>query len=109
MPSDIWTLTKMAVVEKENILLFGATGYIGAYILNQLVVAKDNFGRIAIFTSTDTALKKQDLLETYKAEGFEVIIGNVRHAKDIVGAFEGHFPNTQSPPCKTDFDQASIQ
>ncbi|KUJ17785.1 putative isoflavone reductase like protein [Mollisia scopiformis] len=43
---------------KDNILLFGATGYIGEYILKRLLQEKAKFGRIAIFTSANTASRK---------------------------------------------------
>lgn len=79
----------MSSPQKDNILLFGATGYIGAYILQQLVAAKHNFGRIAIFTSRETAQKKPSLLQAYKLDGVETIIGDVRNAEDIVNAFQG--------------------
>ncbi|KAF8847595.1 putative isoflavone reductase like protein [Acephala macrosclerotiorum] len=79
----------MTTEAKENLLLFGATGYIGAYILEQINEGKENFGRIAIFTSPEIAIKKHSLFDRYEAEGVEVIVGDVRKKGDIVNAFEG--------------------
>lgn len=102
MPMVSQSLYTMAINTKENILLFGATGYIGAYILEQLIAAKGSFGRIAIFTSVVTAINKETLLGLYTAEGIEVIIGDVTKEEDIVSAFEGQY----SQP--TNFDYANI-
>lgn len=79
----------MSTKGKDNLLLFGATGYIGAYILEKIIAAKENFGGIAIFTSPDTAIKKHSLLNRYELEGVEVIVGDVGKAEDIISAFEG--------------------
>ena len=45
---------------KENLLILGATGYIGVYIVDSIIKAKDSFGRIAIFTSLSTAENKPE-------------------------------------------------
>jgi putative NADH-flavin reductase len=75
--------------KKENLLLLGATGYIGTYILEQIIKAKENFGKIAIFTSPSTAEKKPDVLEKLKGQGVEVIIGDTGNSEELLKAFEG--------------------
>ena len=62
--------------KKENLLLLGATGYIGTYILDQVLKAKSNFGKIVIFTSPDTATNKPAELEKLRSQGVSVIIGD---------------------------------
>jgi len=74
---------------KENLLLLGATGYIGSYILDQIIAAKPSFGRIAIFTSPKTAETKAEKIEKLKAQGVEVIIGNTGNDEELLKAFEG--------------------
>jgi len=74
---------------KENLLLLGATGYIGTYILEQIINAKSSFGRIAIFTSPKTAETKAELLGKLKGQGVEVIIGDTGNDGELLKAFEG--------------------
>jgi len=76
-------------VRLENILIFGATGYIGAYILEKIIEAKASFGRIAIFTSSSTAENKPEGLGELKKKGVEVIIGDVTKSEDILNAYKG--------------------
>lgn len=79
----------MALAPKENIIVFGATGYIGSYIIDQIVKAKNSFGRIAIFTSPNTVEKKPDVISQLKENGVEVIVGNAAEETDVVKALEG--------------------
>ncbi|KAN0101431.1 isoflavone reductase family protein [Hyaloscypha variabilis] len=74
---------------KQNLLLLGATGYIGSYILEQIIKAKSSFGRIAIFTSPSTATTKSEKLEALKEDGVEVIIGDAADEEALVKAFDG--------------------
>jgi nucleoside-diphosphate-sugar epimerase len=74
---------------KENLLILGAIGYIGSYITEQIVKAKGRFSRIAIFTSPTTAESKPQELDKLRAEGVEVIVGDVRNSKDLLDAFQG--------------------
>jgi uncharacterized protein YbjT (DUF2867 family) len=76
---------------KENLLILGATGYIGVYIVDSIIKAKDSFGRIAIFTSPSTAENKPEKLEELKAQGVEVITGDFKKASDLEAAFQGKF------------------
>jgi uncharacterized protein YbjT (DUF2867 family) len=77
------------IMAKENLLILGATGYIGVYIVDSIIKAKDSFGRIAIFTSPSTAENKPEKLEELKAQGVEVIIGDFKKASDLEAAFQG--------------------
>jgi uncharacterized protein YbjT (DUF2867 family) len=74
---------------KENLLILGATGYIGTYITEQILNAKNLFGRIAIFTSPGTAESKSQVLNNLKERGVEVIVGDVKSSNDLLKAFEG--------------------
>ncbi len=74
---------------KENLLLFGATGYIGAYIIEEIVKARESFDRVAIFTSSNTLESKSQKLDELKRHGVEVIIGDVKKSGDLLDAFQG--------------------
>jgi uncharacterized protein YbjT (DUF2867 family) len=78
--------------EKQNLLMFGATGYIGVYIIEAIIKAKASFGRIAIITSPGTAENKAKQLEGLKEQGVEVIVGDVTKAEDVLKAYEGLYP-----------------
>jgi hypothetical protein len=73
----------------KDILVVGATGLIGRYITQELIAARDDFGRLAIFTSADTAQKKSSELEALKSQGVDVIIGDLTNTADIQRAYEG--------------------
>jgi uncharacterized protein YbjT (DUF2867 family) len=98
---------------KENLLILGATGYIGVYIVDSIIKAKDSFGRIAIFTSPSTAENKPQKLEELKAQGVEVIIGDFKKSSDLEAAFQGRTPPIPIPMTWKSyllyFLQASIQ
>lgn len=73
----------------KNILLFGATGTIGIFILDALLPVRSQFGRIAIFTSPHTAKTKTAQLDKLKKQGVEVIIGNVEDEEAVKSAYAG--------------------
>ena len=73
--------------KKEKLLLLGATGYIGTHILEQVIKAKESFGRIAIFTSPSTAQNKAEVLAKLQTQGVEVIIGDTSNSSDLLNAF----------------------
>ncbi|KAH8650934.1 putative isoflavone reductase like protein [Tricladium varicosporioides] len=79
----------MAGPMKENLLMFGATGYIGAFIINKIVENKASFGRIAIFTSSGTVESKADDIQNLKNRGVEVIVGDVTKSDEILKAYQG--------------------
>ncbi|KAJ5157360.1 uncharacterized protein N7482_008460 [Penicillium canariense] len=70
----------------QNILLFGASGTIGRFILNAILSERSQFGRIAVFTSPRTAESKGSFL---KKQGVEVITGDIEDESAIKAAYEG--------------------
>ena len=76
----------------SNILIFGATGVIGKFIIEQLVAAKSNFSRIVIFTSRGTVENKKDEIGRLKEQGVEVVVGDVTNESDVRKAYEGKSP-----------------
>ncbi|KAG9232619.1 putative isoflavone reductase like protein [Amylocarpus encephaloides] len=74
---------------KENLLVFGATGYIGTYIIDKIVENKSSFGRIVVFTSPRTSKKKGGTVEKLKSEGVEVIVGDASKEAEVVKSYEG--------------------
>ena len=73
----------------KDILVIGATGVIGRFLIQELLAAKDSFGRLAVFTSPDTLERKSTEIQALKANGVEVIIGDLTNAADIRRAYEG--------------------
>lgn len=73
----------------KDILVIGATGLIGRYIIQELVAAKHGFGRLAIFTSPNTAQKKSSETEFLKSQGVDIIVGDLTNTADIQRAYEG--------------------
>ncbi|KAF2497396.1 putative isoflavone reductase family protein [Lophium mytilinum] len=74
---------------KLDILVFGGTGVIGQYIVNALLAAKEDFGRLAIFTSQNTVNTKSDSIQSLREDGLEIIVGDVRNEEDVVEAYKG--------------------
>lgn len=83
----------------KNILLFGATGQIGSFILSSILTARNEFNRIAIFTSPGTASKKADLLSDLKTKSnVEIIVGDITDENTIRNAYNGtYLPFFQHP------------
>ena len=73
----------------SKILVFGATGAIGKYIILELYHARTSFTKIGFFTSHSTAKSKPDEVQGWKDKGVEVIIGNVNSEEDVAKAYEG--------------------
>jgi NmrA-like family len=73
----------------KNILVIGATGIIGRFLIGELINAKDSFGRLAIFTSEDTLQRKGTEIETLKTKGVSIIVGDITNTADIQRAYEG--------------------
>jgi len=78
----------MSAFSPARILIFGATGTIGAYITKSILRARPAFGRVAIFTSQATAEKKADLLQEWKSNGVAVVIGDVTSSEDVASAYK---------------------
>ena len=73
----------------KKILVFGATGVIGKYILQELYNAQSSFGKIGFFTSSNTAETKSGEINGWKEKGIEVIVGDVNSEEDVKKAYEG--------------------
>lgn len=73
----------------ENILVFGGTGYIGTYILSDIIASKSAFKRIALFTSSNTVANKSSHIESLKAQGVDIIVGDVQKEEDVLQAYQG--------------------
>ncbi|KAJ5084489.1 hypothetical protein NUU61_009068 [Penicillium alfredii] len=73
----------------QNLLLFGATGQIGSFILSAILSARDQFGRIVVYTSPRTAETKASDLDPLKEKGIEIIVGEIEDGKAVEKAYEG--------------------
>ncbi|KAJ4290907.1 hypothetical protein N0V90_010103 [Kalmusia sp. IMI 367209] len=74
----------------SKILVFGATGVIGKYILHALINAQSNFDKIGIFTSPGTAEKKKSEIDALREKGVDVAVGDVESEADVKKAYEGY-------------------
>ena len=74
-----------------NILIIGATGAIGKYITEQIILSKSSFGRVAILTSQNTVNTKKAELEKLKVDGVEVIVGDLGVEDDVKNAYHGSY------------------
>ena len=77
------------VAKTENVLIFGATGVIGKHITNAIFESKADFGRIAVFTSSNTIESKADRINALKSRGIEIIAGDITSADDVNKALNG--------------------
>lgn len=85
----------MAALHASNILLFGATGFIGQYITSSIVSAQPAFSQVTIFTSKETAASKGALLEGWKKAGnVTVVTGSVDSEGDVRAAYKDHSIDT---------------
>jgi aspartate-semialdehyde dehydrogenase len=73
----------------RKMLIFGATGTIGQYILQELYKARSSFDKIGFFTSENTAKNKADEVNGWKEKGIDVIVGDVNSESDVIKAYEG--------------------
>jgi nucleoside-diphosphate-sugar epimerase len=73
----------------KSVLVFGATGLVGNHIMRHLLAKKARFDRIAVFTSRSTFETKPETIAQLKAEGVEVICGELTSADDVKHAYEG--------------------
>ncbi|KAF3770840.1 NAD(P)-binding protein [Cryphonectria parasitica EP155] len=82
----------MTAIKASNILIFGATGFIGQYITDKVVSAQPAFDHITIFTSPETVEKKGALLDGWKkkAGNVTVVTGNVESESDVRAAYKEH-------------------
>ncbi|KAH7394163.1 hypothetical protein DE146DRAFT_737797 [Phaeosphaeria sp. MPI-PUGE-AT-0046c] len=74
----------------RKILIFGATGLIGQYIIQEIYNARASFEKIGFFTSESTAKNKADELSEWRKKGVDVIVGNIDSADDVAKAYENY-------------------
>lgn len=85
----------MASLKASNILIFGATGFIGTFITEKVIAAQPAFGHITIFTSTNTVNTKAELLDKWKKAGnVTVVTGDVESEADVSAAYRDHDVDT---------------
>ncbi|KAF9890866.1 hypothetical protein FE257_005442 [Aspergillus nanangensis] len=77
------------MADKSNLLMFGATGAIGNYIIKAIINSKDAFGRIAVFTSANTVASKVKEIDALKQAGVEIITGDIASQDDVKAAYSG--------------------
>lgn len=73
----------------RNIIIFGATGLIGRHITNTILYHANEFGRIVVFTSSNTVSTKPDEIAKLKALGAEIITGDLTSVDDVNKAYNG--------------------
>ncbi|KAL3431508.1 hypothetical protein BDV09DRAFT_176176 [Aspergillus tetrazonus] len=74
---------------KSNLLIFGATGAIGSYITAAITDARDEFGRIGIFTSQSTLTNKTKEIDALREKGVDILVGDVTSKDEVLKAFDG--------------------
>ena len=77
------------ILHPKRIILFGATGVIGTYILNALIQAQRPFEKIGIFTSPGTVERKVSQIQSFKDQGVEVIAGDLNNEEQAKKAYQG--------------------
>jgi nucleoside-diphosphate-sugar epimerase len=79
----------MTAQAPKKILVFGATGVIGKYILQEIVNARSSFDKIGLFTSPSTVENKSEEIQKWRDEGVDVIVGDVSSEEDVEKAYQG--------------------
>ncbi|GAM37360.1 isoflavone reductase family protein [Talaromyces pinophilus] len=75
--------------ELKSVLVLGATGVIGQYIIRSLIEAQASFDRLAVFTSPSTVEKKAKEIESLEEKGVQVIVGDLTNQENVLKAYEG--------------------
>ena len=90
----------------NSLLVFGATGVIGTYIINELTkeLQAGTFDRLAIFTSQNTVDTKADTIQNLKSQGVEIFIGDVADKDYVRGVLDGSIKPTSGTPRSKPFD-----
>ncbi|KAH8817426.1 isoflavone reductase family protein [Xylogone sp. PMI_703] len=78
------------IPQPKSILVIGATGLIGEYILDALIQTQSHFDKIGIFTSPGTVEKKPTQIQSLKDQSIEVIVGDVNIEQDVKKAYQGY-------------------
>ncbi|KIV88822.1 hypothetical protein PV10_08460 [Exophiala mesophila] len=73
----------------KNILIIGATGTIGTYIVRAIIDSREHFDRICVLTSEKTLVQKVQDIAALEAWGVEVFTGRLESESAIKRACEG--------------------
>ncbi|KAF9701623.1 hypothetical protein EKO04_000779 [Ascochyta lentis] len=74
----------------KKVLIFGATGLIGHFIIQEIVNARSSFDKIGLFTSPETAKNKPDEINGWEEKGIDINVGDVNSEEDVKKAYEGY-------------------
>ena len=85
---------KMA--ETNSLLIVGATGLIGTYILNAILSAQPPFQKVGIFTSPGTAESKKALIQDLESKGVQIHVGDIKNADDVSKAYAAGYDTVVS-------------
>ncbi|KZM22536.1 uncharacterized protein EKO05_0009527 [Ascochyta rabiei] len=72
----------------KKVLIFGATGVIGHFIIREIVNAGSSFDKIGLFTSPETVKNKPDEISGWKEKGVEINVGDVNSEEDVKKVYE---------------------
>ncbi|EAL90583.1 hypothetical protein KXW98_008411 [Aspergillus fumigatus] len=74
----------------RKILVLGATGVIGRYIVKAIATAAPtSFDRVAIFTSENTINTKKEQIQWLRDHGVEIIVGDLNDEARVREAYQG--------------------
>ncbi|KAF2418452.1 isoflavone reductase family protein [Tothia fuscella] len=73
----------------DKVIVFGATGTIGKFLIASLIQNSKSFERLAIFARSSTIDSKPEYVQFLKDSGVEIITGDVRNEADVLKAYEG--------------------
>ena len=73
----------------KKVLIFGATGVIGKYIIQEIVNSRSSFDQIGLFTSPETTKNKPDEINCWEEAGVDINVGDVNSEEDVNKAYEG--------------------
>lgn len=90
----------------QSILVFGATGAIGTFIINELTrqLQAGKYKRLAIFTSQATVENKSEVVNDLKARGVEIFVGDVADKGYVRQVLEGSTSSINPGTDLTSFD-----
>lgn len=73
----------------KRILILGATGVIGEVLARAALNDRDQLERVGVFTSAATAASKPELLDSFRARGANIVIGDINDETAVRNSFEG--------------------
>lgn len=81
----------------KSVLVIGATGVIGQYIIQGFIDERHSFDRLAILTSPSTLEKKAQQIQALKEKGVEIITGDITNKEDVLRAYTGTCTTLPTP------------